>query len=114
MRWAGAAGFSLVEVLVALVLLSFASLAVTSTLLTAQRSQRVAVRWGEAVQLAAEGVEQLRAGQALMSLPAGGRFRRRGRVVADAGRPGVATVEVEVAWEDDGAGEYRLATTVMR
>jgi len=108
------AGFSLVEVVVALLLVSGAALAVTSTLLAAQRSQRTSERWLQAVQLAADGVEALRAGLALTPVAPQTGFERSGRVVTEATRPGVAEVEVTVRWDDDGARAYRLATTVVR
>lgn len=110
--WRARTGFSLLEVIVALFLLSTASLAVTSTLVAAQRSQRTSERWLLAVQLAADGVEQLRAGLPLAPLPAAGGFERSGGLASEATRPAVAEVEVTVRWDDDGPRAYRLATTV--
>lgn len=107
-------GFSLVEVMVALLLLASVSLAVTSTLVTAQRSQRTSARWLRAVHLAADGVEQLRAGLPLEAAGVEAGFERAGRVADDVAHPGAAEVEVTVRWEDDGTRVYRLATTVTR
>lgn len=115
MTRAGAeAGLTLIEVLVALLLLSTAALGLTSALVAAQRAQRSSARWVRAADLAADGVEQLRAGLPLAPVTGDGGFERTGRVVPDAGRPGVAQVEVTVHWYDGGARTYRVATVAPR
>jgi prepilin-type N-terminal cleavage/methylation domain-containing protein len=104
------AGFSLVEVMVATLLVSAIALAVTQTLVNALQVRARSERWMQATQLATEGIEQLRAGHSLRSLPAGSAFERSGTAVAWAGRPGVQRLDVTVSWNDGEPRTFQLAT----
>jgi prepilin-type N-terminal cleavage/methylation domain-containing protein len=108
-RWC-AAGLTLVEVLIALVLLSVISLALGSTLVAAQRAQRVSEHWMQALQLAAGGVEELRAGRGLGRCPS--QFRCSGQLTPVGAAMGLQRVEVTVEWDDDTAHSYQLSTLV--
>ena len=104
------AGFSLVEVMVATLLLSAVALAVTQTLVTALQQRAQSERWMQATQLAVEGLEQLRAGQALRPLASGSGFERAGTAAAWGGHPGVQQLEVTVSWDDGEPHNFQLTT----
>lgn len=113
MRATGTArGFSLIEVLVAIVLLSTMALALTHTLLAAQRAQAASARWTRATQLAAEGLERLRAGHSLGSVPDG--VTRTGAATQWSGPDDLVQVTVTVAWNDGAPRAVRLSTLVRR
>lgn len=102
MRGAGArAGFSLVEPLVATVLLGLALAGTTGTLLLGLRIRSAAALRGEALALAAEVAERVRlegdgAGEAV-----------RGGVTVRWEVPAGGWGTVEVAWPHPGGGEER-------
>ena len=108
------AGFSLVEVMVATLLLSAIALAVTQTLVNALQVRARSERWMHATQLAAEGIEQLRAGHPLRALPAGSGFERSGTAVAWGGRPGLQRLDVTISWNDGEPRTFRLATLAQQ
>jgi prepilin-type N-terminal cleavage/methylation domain-containing protein len=107
-------GFSLIEVLVALVVLSTLGLALTATLVHAQRTAASSARWLQATQLAAEGLEQLRAGQPLGPVRNNGNFTRSGSATAWNGHPGLYRLEVTVSWVDDTTHDVQLVTLARR
>jgi prepilin-type N-terminal cleavage/methylation domain-containing protein len=111
---AGRQGFTLVEVMVAVCLLSAVALAVTTTLVSAQRGRARSERSMQATQLAVAGIEQLRAGQTLetASVPPG--FDRSASVVPWAGHPGLYRLEVSVSWNDGALHTFRLTTLGRR
>ena len=104
------AGFSLVEMMVATLLLSAIALAVTETLVSAARARARNERWMQATQLATEGIEQLLAGHPLRPLPERSTFERRSTVSPWNGHSGVQRLEVSVSWDDGEAHLMRLAT----
>ncbi len=105
-------GFTLVEVMVAVVLLSVVALGLTATLISTQRALAVSEKWMRATQFAAEGIEQSRAGQSLSVVPDG--FARSVRIAPWNGHVGVLRLEVTVAWNDGGARSLQLTTLVRR
>jgi len=107
------AGFSLVEVMVATLLLSAIALAVTQTLVHALQVRARSERWMQATQLATEGIEQLRAGHSLRALPPGSGFDRSGTTAAWSGHPGLQRIDVSVSW-NDGAPHTLQLTTLAR
>ncbi len=113
-RAAAAGGFTLIEVLAALVLLALAAGGVVETLASAQRARGLSVRRMQAAQLAAAGIEQLRAGQALEPLVVAGGFARAGSVTPWMGRDDLVQLEVSVSWNDTVPQRLRLATLVCR
>ena len=68
----------------------------------------------QATQLAAEGVEQLRAGQSLRPLGCGYFFERTGRVGLWNDHPGLYRVDVTVSWNDGTPHTFLLSTLVRR
>jgi prepilin-type N-terminal cleavage/methylation domain-containing protein len=104
------AGFSLVEVMVATVLLSAVALAVTQILVRSMEVRAQSERSMQAIQLAVEGLEQLRAGHTLRSLPASAGFKRSANTAAWSVHPGVQRLEVTVSWDDGKSHSFRLTT----
>jgi len=106
-------GFTLIETLMAVLLLSTMALTLTRTLIAAQRGRATSERWMQAAQLAAEGIEQLRAGHAL-GPPRSGDCDRRGEVVAWNSHERLVRLVVTVSWNDGAAHEFQLSTLVHR
>ncbi len=67
-----------------------------------------------AIELAAEGLEQLRAGHALRPLSSEIGFERNGTTGAWDGHPGVERLEVVVLWQEDAPQRFQLTTLVRR
>ena len=109
-----AAGFSLVEVTVALLLLVIMALGLSSTLIAAQRARADSERWMQATQLAAEGMEQLRAGHALAPVTIPGDFTRSSSITPWSNHPGLYRLEVTVTWMDYPSRSFRLLTLARR
>ena len=99
-------GFTLIEALVALLLLSFTALALGQCLLAAHRAQRLSGAWMQAVALAEEALERSR-------LDAGSGSDRRGiylrRWSSSNAAARLRRIEVVVEW---GHEEFRLASLV--
>ena len=113
-RFKSAAGFSLVEMMVATLLLSSVALAVTQTLISSLQARARSEQWMHATELAAEGIEQLRAAQALSPLAPSAGFERSGSVVTWNGHAGVQRIEVTISWNDGERRTYQLTTLVLR
>ncbi|MFI5398844.1 MAG: prepilin-type N-terminal cleavage/methylation domain-containing protein [Candidatus Binatia bacterium] len=107
-------GFTLVELLVALVLLSVAALGLTTTLISTHRALRAGEQWMEATQLAAEGIEQLRAGQIPAPAPSTGAFDRVAVMTPWDGHFGLQRLEVTVSWNDGERHTFQLVTLARR
>jgi prepilin-type N-terminal cleavage/methylation domain-containing protein len=107
-------GFTLVEVLIALLLLSATALALTQTLLGTQHTRAVGEKWMHATQLAVEGIERFRAGHALGAVPPNGGFERSGDVTPWDGHPGLYRLEVTVSWNDGEPRRLQLITLARR
>jgi prepilin-type N-terminal cleavage/methylation domain-containing protein len=105
-------GFTLVELMTALGLLSAVALGLTTTLISTQKALTASEKWMQAAQLAAEALEQLRAGQ----IPGPGRsgFERTTAVGPWPGHPGLRRLEVRVAWNDGTSHTYQLVTLARR
>ena len=111
---AAQAGFTLLEVLVAVLLLSVIALSLTSTLLTAQHTRATSERWMQATLLAVEGLEQLRAGNSLGTIRMGHDFRRSGGRRSYGANPRLQEIYVSVTWNDGRAQEFDLSTLVSQ
>ncbi len=107
-------GFTLIEVIVAVLLLSVIALALTTTLISTQRALVASKKRMEATQLAADGLERLRTGQPLDALPSAGGFDRSGSDAPWNGHQGLHRLEVTVSWNDGGPQDVHLATLVRR
>jgi Tfp pilus assembly protein PilV len=108
------AGFSLIEVMVATLFLSAVALAVTQTLVGAMHVRAQSERWMQAAQLAAEGIEQLRAGHTLRPISSSTGFERSGTAAPWSGHPGVQRLEVTVSWSDGAPHSVQLHTLVRQ
>ena len=108
--WRTPIGFSLVETMVATLLLSTIALAVTQTLVGTLQLRARNERWMLATQLATEGIEQLRAGHVLRPLAASTGFERSGSVAPWNGHPGLQHLEVAVSWNDGEPHSLQLTT----
>ncbi len=106
--------FTLVEVMMALLLLSSMALAVTATLVAAHRARVVSQHWMQATELAAEGIEQLRAGHTLGPVRNGDQFERTGSAMAWSAHPGLYRIEVAVTWNDGEPRRMQLVTLGRR
>ncbi len=102
-------GFTLIELMVALVLLSVVSLDLATTLVSAHRGLVASNQWMRATQLAAEGLEQLRTGQVLEVGQADAEFRRSASESTWPGHASLRRLEVTVSW-NDGANKVQLVT----
>jgi prepilin-type N-terminal cleavage/methylation domain-containing protein len=109
----GRGGFTLVEVIVAVALLSVVALGLATTLIGAQQGRAATEKWMQATQLAAAGMEQLRAGHVLGPLEAPGDFDRSASVTPWSDHPGLYRLEVTVSW-NDGIGHRVQLTTLAR
>lgn len=99
-------GFTLIEAMVALLLVSVTALALTHCLLAAQRAQLQSGRWMHAVSLAEQAIEQARASRSGGGDALGGYARHW--TCADAG-PGLRRLEAEVTWQSQS---FRIQTLV--
>jgi len=75
-------------------------------MLATQRTQRTSAQWMRAVQLAADGIERLRGGQAMRPCPDG--FACSGYVTP--GNDSVVRIAVSVDWYDGAPRRYYLMT----
>jgi prepilin-type N-terminal cleavage/methylation domain-containing protein len=107
-------GFTLIEVLMAVVLLSTMALALSRTLIASQRARAASERWMQATRLAAEGIEQLRAGQPVGPSRVPGDFDRRGEVTAWNDDDRLVRLAVTVSWNDGEPHDFQLTTLVHR
>ena len=109
-----AAGFTLVEVLMVLLVLSTTALALSNTLTSAHHTLGNSGRWMRAIELAAAGMEQVRAGQTLRPLDADAPFQRSSQIQPWPGHSDLYRVEVTVSWDDGESQQFRLSTLMRR
>jgi prepilin-type N-terminal cleavage/methylation domain-containing protein len=107
-------GFTLVELLVALALLSAVALALTTTLIKTHRLLAASGKRMQATQLAAEALEQLRAGQVPGAVHLAGDFERSTLVTPWGGHPDLRRLEVTVSWNDGNIHTLQLVTLARR
>jgi prepilin-type N-terminal cleavage/methylation domain-containing protein len=107
-------GFTLIELLIALALLSVVALGLSTTLITTHRVLTASGKRMQAAQLAAEGLEQLRAGQVPGPVQVAGNFERSTLVTPWGGHPDLHRLEVTVSWNDDNRHTLQLVTLVRR
>lgn len=113
-RQAGAVrGFTLIEVIVALGLLSMVALALTETLLGTQRALFLAEHQMEATVLAADALERARAAPGSDS-DRHGRFERRWTAAPADEALGLWQIDVVVEWSDPSPRKLTLRTVVLR
>lgn len=101
----------------AVLLLSVIALGLTDTLIAAQRARVVSAHWMQATELAAEGIEQLRAGRQLAAVRGAFGFERSGSAGLWHGHAGLYRLEVTVSWKDSQDSQprtFRLVTLARR
>ena len=109
-----ARGYSLIEVLVAVLLFSLVATALAQTLVITGRARYASANWMRATQLAGERIEAVRAGIVADERPAVGIFRRETTVAPFAGHPGLTRIDVTVSWTDSEPKQFTLSTLVRR
>jgi len=107
-------GFTLIEVVVALLLFAVGAAALAETLVLAQHLRASSGRQLRALELAEERLERLRAGERGGDAAPLGVFTRSWRSGAVPDEPGLERVDVTVTWEDRGAQEVRLSALLRR
>jgi type II secretory pathway pseudopilin PulG len=103
----GERGTSLIELIVALLLLSLVTAAVASALLGSQRISTSNQRRMRALLLAASAIETARGGGETVTTPEGYQLQV---AVAATGSAGLHRVDVEVKWEDGGEQSAQLSS----
>jgi prepilin-type N-terminal cleavage/methylation domain-containing protein len=111
----GKAGYSLLEILVALTLFSVAALGLSAGVVTVVRAGKVSADYTQAAILAQDKLEELRAQLAPLS---GGSdtlrpgFTRVWAITPDSPEVGVTRIDVSVAWVDSLPYTITLASVV--
>lgn len=108
---AGEHGSSLIELVVALLLLSLVTAAVASALIGSQRISTSNQRRMRALLLAADAIETARSGAARTLLPEGYRLRVD---VVDTEPSGLRRADAEVIWDDGGEQSIRLSSLLWQ
>ena len=107
-------GFTLIELLIAVALLSTVALGLSTTLVTTHRVLTASGKRMQAAQLAAEGLEQLRAGKVPSRAPLAGDFERSVLVTPWGRHPDLRRLEVTVSWNDGDTHTLQLVTLARR
>lgn len=111
----GNAGYSLIELLVAMTLFALAALGLSTSVAMVLRSSVASDDLTQATLLAQEKLEELSAPGGLLTdgadTPATG-FTRVWTVTSDDPDPGVTRVDVSVSWDKDAPQTVALATVV--
>lgn len=105
-------GFSLVELLIALVVLTTASLTVATALIAANRHGLQTTNWLRAIVLMIDAQETVRAGHALDPQGEESHHQRRVVTTPDASDPRLRHVEITISWEDSMPHSWSLSTAM--
>lgn len=115
------AGFSLIEAMIALLILSVSCVGVIGMFLIADRAAAHAAKYDGAAALAREVMEEKRAlpfdeltGDGWTGDSATGPFHRRWQLRLDQPAAGLATLSVEVTWQDAQGRTRRLELAMVR
>lgn len=107
-----ARGFTLIEVLVALVIFALLAAALAQTLIRSQQVRATSAHWMEATQLAEERLERLRSGDRSDDPAPLGVFLRSWQTQPALDQPGLERLDVTVAW-DDGSGRQHFVLSAL-
>ncbi|HUI28546.1 MAG TPA: prepilin-type N-terminal cleavage/methylation domain-containing protein [Candidatus Kryptonia bacterium] len=107
-------GYSLMECMVAVVLIGVIATAVAQTIVTTQRGRQLSENWMRATELAAQRIEAVRARPAPDDQPTNGIFLRDTALAPIADHPGLARLDVTVTWADPQPHSLTLSTMVPR
>jgi len=110
----GEGGVTLIEVIVAVLLLSVIALGLTTTLTQSQHGLRGGGQLLRAIALASAAMEQMRAGQMPAALAPEDGFTRTAKMSPWDGHPGLYRIDVSVEWTSDAAHSYTLSSLVQR
>ena len=105
-------GFTIVELLVAVLIFSMVAAALAQNLIVAEHARRTSARWMQATQLAEERLERLRAGDRGHDAGPIGMFTRVWQARKVPGYARLERVEVTIAWEDRGPQEFTLTALI--
>ena len=112
----GKAGYSLVEVLVALAIFSLSAPAIAVGVSLAVRTAHISENLTLATILAQDKLEELRAQSGLRSSggdsPRSG-FRREWSIASDSPETGMTRIDVSISWSDYESHALALATVVV-
>jgi prepilin-type N-terminal cleavage/methylation domain-containing protein len=106
------AGFSVIELLVAVAIFTVLAAALAHTLIHAQQVRASSARWWRAGQLAEERLERLRAGDRAVDTGPIGEFTRTWQIQSSGDQPGLDRVDVAVTWTDN-TGPQRCALSAL-
>lgn len=109
MRLSLNAGFTLIEVVVALLIFAVGATALAQTVVLTQHLRASSARWQRGLELAEQRLESLRAGERSEEAGSFGAFTRSwtsGPYVV----PGLDRLDVTVTWDDHGAQRLVLTT----
>lgn len=109
-----ARGYSLVEVMVAIVLFALVAAAVGQTVTFGQQSRQISENWMHATQLASARIEQVRAGMRIDATAESGIFHRETAVRSMPGHRNLTRVDVTVSWTDTEPRSLTLSSLVRR
>jgi prepilin-type N-terminal cleavage/methylation domain-containing protein len=111
----GKAGYSLIEVLVAVTLFSLTALSISAGVGRTIRTNILSANFTQATILAQDKLEELRAQSAVLGddtdTPHPG-FTRTWEITPDAPEQGVSRIDVTVSWTDDRPHTVTLTTVV--
>jgi prepilin-type N-terminal cleavage/methylation domain-containing protein len=110
----GRAGYSLIEILVALSLFSIASLGISVGVATVVRTGKLSEKVTQATILAQDKLEELcsQAGSLTAGADSPPGFTRAWAVTADSPEAGVLQVDVTVSWHDSTPHTITLTTVI--
>ena len=109
-----ARGYSLMECMVAVVIIGVIATAVAQTIVVTQHGRQLSENWMRATELAAQRIEVVRARDGADDEPTSGIFRRETALAPVAGHPGLSRLDVTVRWADPAAHSLTLSTMVLR
>jgi prepilin-type N-terminal cleavage/methylation domain-containing protein len=108
------AGFTLIEVVVAMLLFAVGAAALAQTLVIAQRTRASSARWGQALALAEQRLERWHAGERDDETTQVGEFTLRTTAEAFDGSELLERVAITVEWQDRGPQRLALAGLLRR
>lgn len=109
-----AAGFTLIEVVVACCVFAIGAAALATTLMLAQRLRASSARWQHALALAEERLERLRAGDRGADAAPLGHYARSWHSAPFDTDPALERLDVRVEWDDRGRQLLTLTTLQRR
>jgi hypothetical protein len=105
-------GFSLIELLVAQVLVMLTVLSVSGALIAAQRYGRSSANWMRAIALMVDAQETIRAGHGLEPLPEGDTHQRVVVTAIESNQPPLRRAEVTISWNDGRPHTWSIINVV--